>query len=78
MWPTSKLKFLLTLNFFNMQELTFQEMADHDGGRLICILLAIAIGAGAVAIGASGGLGAVAGGISAEALAIAEFIDKGC
>lgn len=61
-----------------MQELTFQEMADHDGGRLICILLAIAIGAGAVGIAASSGIGAIAGGIAAEASAIAAFVDAGC
>jgi hypothetical protein len=70
--------FFPSLIFSMMQELTFQEMADHDGGRLICILLALAIGAGAVAIGVSSGIGAVAGGVSAEALAIAEFIDQGC
>lgn len=61
-----------------MQELTFEEMACHDGGRLKCILLGIAIGAGAVAIAASSGLGAIAGGVAAESAAIAAFIDAGC
>jgi hypothetical protein len=61
-----------------MKDLTTQEMADHDGGRLKCILLGIAIGAGAIGIAGSAGIGAIAGGVAAEAGAIAAFIDAGC